>query len=264
NAGDGDDLLVLPGNESDYDFSALNNNDGVYSGQILGPNNMSLTINNFDAIKYGDGYMGDSNLVYETTTTTTTEIDVEAMTASGATLETVVVSTNVEAEFTGGDQIWGGEGPMVGDWLNDFDESIAAADDGDQDVFFFAEGDGVDTIHDFEVGIDQLVISGYDRDDIDIYSVGNDTIIKLGDNGDALKLVDVDADSFGQASNISEYDADTDNSGSLSADELVDMKDDLFKGEGDAARGANDADVVLVDSVDVNLNIETSEEPPAS
>ncbi|MTI10965.1 DUF4114 domain-containing protein [Curvivirga aplysinae] len=162
---------------------------------------------------------------------------------------TVEVDENVEIDFEGGDQLWGGEEGGDGD--------------DQQDLFFFAEGDGVDTIHDFEAGTDQLIISGYGRDDMDIFADGNDTIIKLGDNGDALKLVDVDASIFGEE-NVSEYDADTDDSGALSAEELMDMKDDLFKGEGEEERGANDADVVLVEGLDTAVNIESSEEPPTS
>ncbi|WP_420548946.1 DUF4114 domain-containing protein [Curvivirga sp.] len=408
NVTNGDDVLVLPGDQSDYNLGALHNNNGVYSGQITGPNNMNLTINNFETIKFADSVIGDASLVETTTTVTTEEIDVVAMEASGATLTavevevpgtvtvtfessragyhnsfgyyvkdengeptegvliwkdlrnetaqgeeyeieipagktaddigfflipdgdrrnsdledgmdvtfqknaqdewvvvdpdgdvlkgrsepayfdgpaemnpdgivhvqidedgelgfedlkgggdrdyddavvTVEVDENLEFDFEGGDQLWGGEEGGDGD--------------GQQDLFFFAEGDGVDTIHDFEAGTDQLIISGYDRDDMDIFADGNDTIIKLGDNGDALKLVDVDASIFGE-DNISEYDADTDDSGALSAEELMDMKDDLFKGEGEEERGGNDADIVLVEGLDTAVNIESSEEPPTS
>lgn len=75
NAGSGKDVLMLPGDMQDYSFKGLNNNNGVFSGQITGPNNMSITINNFDAIKFGDGnVMGDSSLVMETKTI---EVEVE-------------------------------------------------------------------------------------------------------------------------------------------------------------------------------------------
>ncbi|PLY09965.1 MAG: hypothetical protein C0626_07170 [Arcobacter sp.] len=64
NVGNGSDILVLPGNMSDYNFSALNNNNDVFSGQITGPNNMSMTINNFETISFGDNnYMGDESLI---------------------------------------------------------------------------------------------------------------------------------------------------------------------------------------------------------
>ncbi|RXJ77876.1 hypothetical protein CRV03_02585 [Arcobacter sp. F155] len=64
NASYGDDVLVLPGNQNDYDFSNLNDNNGILSGQILGPNNTVITINNFDAISFGDGTsLGDSSII---------------------------------------------------------------------------------------------------------------------------------------------------------------------------------------------------------
>ena len=62
--GDGDDVIGLPGVQGDYDLSALNENNGVYSGVISGPDNMHLVINNAECITFGDGMcLGDNTLI---------------------------------------------------------------------------------------------------------------------------------------------------------------------------------------------------------
>ena len=100
NVGNGSDLLVLPGDMNDYDFSALNNNNGVFSGQITGPDNMSITINNFDTILFGDSnYMGDESLIPQIITDTVqitgTTTDIEA----GQTIN-ITVTDNQGNEVT--------------------------------------------------------------------------------------------------------------------------------------------------------------------
>ncbi|WP_283589720.1 vWA domain-containing protein, partial [Oceanospirillum linum] len=62
NFGHGADLLVLPGNQADYNLNALNNNNGIYSGQISGSGIVSLTVNNVDAIAFADTIIGDETL----------------------------------------------------------------------------------------------------------------------------------------------------------------------------------------------------------
>ena len=101
NAGNGIDCLVLPGDKSDYDLSSLNDNNGVFSGQILGPNNMTATINNFDGIKFADSSMGDiSNVVTvtETQETFTNTRDVEVVAG-----EDDIITKEVEDENVSGD-----------------------------------------------------------------------------------------------------------------------------------------------------------------
>ncbi|MEQ9489367.1 MAG: Ig-like domain-containing protein [Alphaproteobacteria bacterium] len=141
--------------------------------------------------------------------------------------------------FEAGDQLWGGVEGGTGD--------------GEKDVFFFREGDGVDTIHDFEVGIDQLVVSGYGRDDVRFVSDGNDTIVRLGDN-EAVKLVGVTVDELGGESAIAEHDADGNSDGVLSADELIDLREDLFSDDGGAAPKSEDAGIVFVAPVEPGFN----------
>ena len=149
---------------------------------------------------------------------------------------------------------------------SDYDETLDDRDmhvvgDGEQDVFFFREGDGVDTIHDFEVGIDQLVISGYERDDMTFIADGNDTIIKLGSDGEAIKLIGVDASQFGQENNIALYDADSSGNGTLEMSELLSMKDDLFDGEGaGSAPSPKDAGIVLVAPMEPGLQVNSDEQ----
>jgi T1SS-143 domain-containing protein len=155
-----------------------------------------------------------------------------------------------EAEFQGGDQLWGGEQGGDGD--------------GATDAFFYARGDGVDTIHDFEVGTDQLFISGYDRGEMNIMKDGDDTIISLGDGG-AIKLVGVDAEMFGSEENIAAYDADTDGSGALSIDELMDMKDDVLADGGEGGGSVpqpQDAGIVMVAPVEPGLTDGGGNEDP--
>ncbi|RED49179.1 cadherin-like domain-containing protein [Aestuariispira insulae] len=142
------------------------------------------------------------------------------------------------------------------------DIEITVPGDGEQDVFFFREGDGVDTIHDFELGIDQLVISGYDREDMTFIADGQDTIIKLGDDGEAIKLIGVDASELGQDGNIANFDADSDDNGTLNADELLSLRDDLFDGA-TAAPAPQDAGIVLVAPSEPDLKLsENSDEQP--
>ncbi|WP_227421636.1 T1SS-143 repeat domain-containing protein [Pacificispira spongiicola] len=155
------------------------------------------------------------------------------------------------ADFENGDHLWGGD--------------VGGTGDGEQDAFFYARGDGVDTIHDFEVGTDQLFISGYDREEMTISKDGDDTIISLGDGG-AIKLVGVDADLFGSEDNIASYDADTDDSGALSVDELMDLKNDVMgddSGSGDTAPPApDDAGIVFVAPVEPGLTDMGGQEDP--
>ena len=74
-ASSGDDVLVLPGNQEDYDFSSLNENNGIYSGQITGADNMSVTINNFEGIVFADGSsLGDINVAGITIESQTTMV----------------------------------------------------------------------------------------------------------------------------------------------------------------------------------------------
>jgi Ca2+-binding RTX toxin-like protein/uncharacterized surface protein with fasciclin (FAS1) repeats len=157
------------------------------------------------------------------------------------------------ADFQHGDQLWGGE--------------VGGTGDGEQDAFFYARGDGVDTINDFEVGTDQLFISGYERDDMTILQDGSDTIISLGDGG-AIKLVGVDASVFGADDNIASYDADTDQNGSLNIDELMQMKDDVLgnhvgdSGGSTPPPSAHDAGIVMVAPVIPGLTDQNGNEDP--
>ncbi len=147
--------------------------------------------------------------------------------------------------FESGDQLWGGVEGGTGD--------------GEKDVFFFREGDGVDTIHDFEVGIDQLVVSGYGREDVRFVSDGNDTIVRLGDN-EAVKLVGVSVDDLGGESAMADHDADSNSDGVLSADELIDLREDLFNDDGGNAPSSEDAGIVFVAPVEPGLNDDTGGE----
>jgi hypothetical protein len=155
--------------------------------------------------------------------------------------------TTVDA-FQAGDQLWGGEQGGTGD--------------GEHDVFFYAKGDGVDTINDFEMGTDQLFISGYDSDDLSIVQDGDDTVIRLGESGDAIKLLGVDAEAFGASSNMATYDADKDTDGMLDAEELVDMQEDVMTDGGDAP-SPSDAGIVFVAPVEPGLTDSGGEEPPS-
>ncbi|MCR9221293.1 MAG: Ig-like domain-containing protein [Alphaproteobacteria bacterium] len=150
--------------------------------------------------------------------------------------------------FVAGDQLWGGDQGGTGD--------------GEHDVFFFAKGDGVDTIHDFEMGSDQLFISGYDSEDLSIVQDGDDTVIRLGQEGDAIKLVGVDAETFGADGNMATYDADNDADGVLDAEELVDMQENVMTDGGDAP-APSDAGIVFVAPVEPGLTDSGGEEPPS-
>ncbi|MEQ8440306.1 MAG: LamG-like jellyroll fold domain-containing protein [Alphaproteobacteria bacterium] len=153
------------------------------------------------------------------------------------------------ADFQAGDQLWGGEEGGTGD--------------GEKDAFFYARGDGVDTIHDFEMGTDQLFISGYERDEMTVLKDGDDTIISLGDGG-AIKLVGVDADLFGSEDNIATHDADTDGSGALNIDELMELKDDVMPDDGgdSSVPAADDAGIVMVAPVEPGLTNSGGNEEP--
>ena len=151
----------------------------------------------------------------------------------------IQVDQGTMISFEGGDHLYGGDQSGGGD--------------AQKDVFFHAKGDGIDTIHDFEVGIDQLVISGFGADEATFFEHGDDTIIKLGDD-DAVKLVGVSAETFAGGANQAVHDADTDGSGSLSMDELVSLQEDVFDGEqkGDAP-SEEDAAVVFVAPVEPGI-----------
>jgi len=153
------------------------------------------------------------------------------------------------ADFQSGDHLWGGEEGGSGD--------------GEKDAFFYARGDGVDTIHDFEMGTDQLFISGYERDEMTVLKDGDDTIISLGDGG-AIKLVGVDADLFGSEDNIATHDADTDGSGALNIDELMELKDDVMPSDGSESTtpAADDAGIVMVAPVEPGLTDSGGNEDP--
>ncbi|MBP5857588.1 cadherin-like domain-containing protein, partial [Marivibrio halodurans] len=151
-------------------------------------------------------------------------------------------------DFQAGDQLWGGEQGGTGD--------------GEHDVFFYAKGDGVDTINDFEMGTDQLFISGYDADDLSIVQDGDDTVIRLGESGDAIKLVGVDAEAFGDASNMASYDADKNTDGVLDAEELVDMQQDVMD-DGGSAPKPDDAGIVFVAPVEPGLTDTGGGEEPS-
>jgi hypothetical protein len=150
--------------------------------------------------------------------------------------------------FVTGDQLWGGDQGGTGD--------------GEHDVFFYAKGDGTDTINDFEMGTDQLYISGYDSDDLSIVQDGDDTVIRLGESGDAIKLLGVDADTFGASSNMASFDADTDTDGVLDADELLNMQEEVMT-DGGGAPAPNDAGIVFVAPVEPGLTDSGGEEPPS-
>lgn len=138
-------------------------------------------------------------------------------------------SLTVES-FEAGDHLWGGE--------------VGGTGDGEHDVFFFRRGDGVDTIHDFEVGIDQIVVSGYEREEVSLFGDGDDTILRLGD-AEAIRLVGVTVEALGGEQAMADYDADRDGDGVLSIEELVEMREDLFDG-GDGAPRPQDAGIVFV------------------
>ncbi|MEQ8603642.1 MAG: tandem-95 repeat protein [Marivibrio sp.] len=165
--------------------------------------------------------------------------------------DAVVDMSSVDAaldSFEAGDQLWGGDQGGSGD--------------GEHDVFFFAKGDGVDTINDFEMGTDQLFISGYEADDLSIVQDGDDTVIRLGEQGDAIKLVGVDAETFGASGNMASYDADGDADGVLDAEELVNMQEDVMTDGGDAP-APSDAGIVFVAPVEPGLTDSGGEEPPS-
>ena len=137
--------------------------------------------------------------------------------------------------FENGDHLWG-------------NEENATSSDGDKDVFVFNSGDGYQTIHDFTIGEDQLLIGGYSQDDLNIFADTAGTIITFGKGGsDAIKLLDITPSQL-RESLFSHEGADADQSGVLSAGELIDLRDDLFSdvgGEGNAP-SANEASVVLI------------------
>lgn len=134
--------------------------------------------------------------------------------------------------FTAGDQIWGGD--------------VGGTGDGEKDVFVFNQGDGYDTIHDFEAGVDQLLIGGYGKDDVEFVADGDDTIIKLGET-DAIKLSGVSVDDLGGTGGVAELDADQNDDGVLGVDELVSLKDDLFdEDDTGPAPEADEASIVFI------------------
>ena len=125
-----------------------------------------------------------------------------------------------------GDQLYGGDG---------------------EDVFFFQRGDGVDEIHDFEVGEDRLVLNGYDADEVEFLQSGDDTIVKLGED-EAVKINDVDADDLAGMTDEFETMSDDDGNGFLDFDEVMQAQDEFFAGDsgGGGAPAATDAAVVFV------------------
>ncbi|WLD58814.1 retention module-containing protein [Salinispirillum sp. LH 10-3-1] len=82
--GQGNDVLYLPGDQSDYKLDALNNNDGVLTGQIKS-NGHSMTINNFDLIVFADGSTLGNGTAPVTGEETTVTVDGEAV--AGHTVE---------------------------------------------------------------------------------------------------------------------------------------------------------------------------------
>ncbi len=139
----------------------------------------------------------------------------------------------------------------AGDYLTGGDQG--GSGDSQKDVFFHAKGDGVDTIRDFEVGVDQLVISGFGADEATFFEQGDDTIIKLGDD-EAIKLVGVSAGTFAGGANQATHNADTDGDGSLGMDELVSLQVDFFDGdEKGNAPSEEDAAVVFVAPVEPGI-----------
>jgi len=151
----------------------------------------------------------------------------------------IQVDQGTMISFEAGDHLYGGDQDASGD--------------AQKDVFFHAKGDGIDTIHDFEVGIDQLVISGFGVDEATFFEHGDDTIIKLGDD-DAIKLVGVSAETFAGGANQATHDADQDGNGSLSMDELVSLQEDVFDGqEKGNAPSEEEAAVVFVAPVEPGI-----------
>lgn len=88
-------------------------------------------------------------------------------------------AANLLTGAAGTDTIAGGKGDdtIIGGTDNDLLTGGRGAD-----VFEFVDGDGADTITDFDVGVDALVFSGVDTGDIALAADDGDTTLRYGDN----------------------------------------------------------------------------------
>ncbi|WP_135077258.1 cadherin-like domain-containing protein [Terasakiella sp. SH-1] len=188
--GSGGDVLSLPGNQADYDLSGLTDNSGILGGQITGPGNMNVTLNNFEAVKFADGSTGDSTLIYDTSSEQV--LDTAAMQANGDYQDinnewvqdaTVTLSDNDEAGTvtgTSNDDVISG---------NDGNDTLSGGTGDD----IIVGGDGDD---DITGGAGDDVIDGGDGTDLFHFGGGSgDDIISGGDGGswmDTVELVNED------------------------------------------------------------------------
>ena len=167
----------------------------------------------------------------------------------------------------GKDDLWGNSDLAV--------DTDPATYDGDaaKDVFFHGAGDGDDIIHDFEAGVDQIVISGdYSNGSVSFADSNGDVVITLDDGAGGLDTETITlsgvstGDLFGDPSSDPVYSgadngegADTANDGTLGADELIDLREDLFNDTPNAP-DAGIQSVIVVAPMDASIiNLGTDE-----
>ncbi|MEO0987327.1 MAG: calcium-binding protein, partial [Cyanobacteria bacterium J06639_14] len=105
----------------------------------------------------------------------------------------------------GDDQIWGDDGDdiLMGVTGNDILVGDNGSDGSGSDIFVFGNGDGTDTIVDFEVGIDfiGLVEGELTFADLTLIQDGNDTLLGVASSGETLAVLnDVQASALDESS----------------------------------------------------------------
>lgn len=86
-----------------------------------------------------------------------------------------------------GDHLWGGHTEIYTDSL--YNVIFSNRQDGEQNTFIFRNGNGVQTIHDYQVGTDlPIEIHGYDANAVEFLYQGHNTFIQLGDSEGILCL----------------------------------------------------------------------------
>jgi len=86
-----------------------------------------------------------------------------------------------------GDHLWGGRAEIFSDGGNNF--TFINHPDHNQNTFIFRNGDSVQTIHDYQIGIDRPIeIHGYDESSVQLIHQGPHTFVQLSDSEGILCL----------------------------------------------------------------------------
>jgi len=185
---------TLVGDETDNIIDALGGNDTVAGGLgndvILGGSDDDILRGDRNSRSTQDGEPGGDDIIF-----------------GGAGSDRIGGKTgnDILSGDAGDDQIWGDDGDdiIMGVTGNDILVGDNFSDGSGSDLFVFGNGDGTDTILDFEVGIDQigLVEGELAFEDLTLTQDGNNTLLGVASSGEVLAVLnDVQASALNEDS----------------------------------------------------------------